>query len=486
MADLDQTIEELEKEVKAELEEAAHDAPTKGSGKADPMPKMKNGEKPEVVPGPTPEKDANMAGKPDASKKMKKDTSAPTKGAVPPEKSDKMKEGFSDDEIRALCHTKDHDCATVVEHPVWGKGKPLHASHAVPDDDGYVAWYDVTFKHGIERKVMAEDMKIVKEAHHGSGDKKEEDMEDPEKMTKEKLHAEIDKMKEMMKHGNGMKKEKLVAMYKAMEKMVNSNYGEMAHGDKEKDDDEEMDEKLKKEYYKVDVDADVNALTEGENFSDEFKTKAKTIFEAAVSSKIASIEDILMKNHNQKLSEAKEDMVDKVDAYLNYVTEEWKKENELAIERGLKGEIAEDFITGLKSLFEDHYIDVPDEKYDILEAQSLEIDELKQKVNDLMESGKTHSNRIGELVRESMISEVSKDLTETGKEKFKSLTEDVEFTDEKGFNEKLVTLKNSYFPSQEKKEEVLSEETNTKEVDSSDAMAAYTAAIQKTHKRAMN
>ena len=483
MADLDQTIEELEKEVKAELEEAAHDAPTKGSGKADPMPKMKDGEKPEVVPGPTPEKDANMSGKPDASKKVKKDSSAPTKGAVPPEKGDKMKEGFTDEEVRALCHTKDHDCATVVEHPVWGKGKPLHSSHAVPDDDGYVAWYDVTFKHGIERNVMAEDMKILNMSSHMG---KEEDMEDPEKMTKEKLHAEIDKMKDEMKHGNGMKKEKLVAMYKAMEKMVNSNYGEMAHGDKEKEDDGEMDEKLKKEYYKVDVDADVKALTEGENFSDEFKTKAKTIFEAAVSSKIASIEDILMKSHNQKLAEAKEDMVDKVDSYLNYVTEEWKKENELAIERGLKGEIAEDFITGLKSLFEDHYIDVPDEKYDILEAQSLEIDELKKKVNDLMESGKTHSNRIGELVRESMITEVSKDLTETGKEKFKSLTEDVEFTDEKGFKDKLSTLKNSYFPSEEKKEEVLSEDTNTNEVDSSDAMAAYTAAIQKTHKRAMN
>jgi len=482
MADLDQTIEELEKEVKAELEEAAHDAPTKGSGKADPMPKMKDGEKPEEVPGPTPEKDANMAGKPDASKKMKKDTTAPTKGAVPPEKSDKIKEGFSDDEIRALCHTKDHDCATVVEHPVWGKGKPLHASHAVPDDDGYVAWYDVTFKHGIERKVMAEDMKIVKEKHHPSagGDEKEEG-KDPEKMKKDEL---ITAMKD--EAGKKHTKDELIAMYTGMKKGMSDSY-EAAHDkDKKDDDEEEMDEKLKKEYYNVNVDADVNALTEGENFSDEFKTKAKTIFEAAVSSKIASIEDILMKNHNQKLSEAKEDMVDKVDAYLNYVTEEWKKENELAIERGLKGEIAEDFITGLKSLFEDHYIDVPDEKYDILEAQSLEIDELKQKVNDLMESGKTHSNRIGELVRESMISEVSKDLTETGKEKFKSLTEDVEFTDEKGFNEKLVTLKNSYFPSQEKKEEVLSEETNTKEVDSSDAMAAYTAAIQKTHKRAMN
>ena len=475
MADLDQTIEDLEKEVKAELEEAAHDAPTKGAGKSDPMPKMKNGEKPEEVPGPTPEKDANMSGKPDASKKVKKDSSAPTKGAVPPEKGSKMKEGFTDEEIRTLCHTKDHDCATVVEHPVWGKGKPLHASHAVPDDDGYVAWYDVTFKHGIERNVMAEDMKIlVSETHE------KEEEKDPKKMKKDEL---INAMKDMTvdKHT----KEELISMYNGMKKGMEKP-DEDVHMDKEKDDEEEMDEKIKEEIYKVNVDADVNALTEGENFSDEFKTKAKTIFEAAVSSKIASIEDIMVKSHNQKLAEAKEDMVDKVDSYLNYVTEEWKKENELAIERGLKGEIAEDFITGLKSLFEDHYIDVPDEKYDILEAQSLEIDELKKRVNDLMESGKTHSNRIGELVRESMISEVSSDLTETGKEKFKSLTEDVEFTDEKGFKDKLSTLKNSYFPSEQKKEEVLSEDTSTKEIDSSDAMAAYSAAIQKTHKRAMN
>ena len=477
MADLDQTIEDLEKEVKAELEEAAHDAPTKGAGKSDPMPKMKNGEKPEEVPGPTPEKDANMSGKPDASKKVKKDTSAPTKGAVPPEKGSKMKEGFTDEEIRTLCHTKDHDCATVVEHPVWGKGKPLHASHAVPDDDGYVAWYDVTFKHGIERNVMAEDMKIlVSEKHHEKAEEK-----DPKKMKKDEL---ITAMKDMTadKHT----KDELIAMYNGMKDGMKKPEEDAHMGDKEKEDDEEMDEKIKEEIYKVNVDADVNALTEGENFSDEFKTKAKTIFEAAVSSKIASIEDIMVKSHNQKLAEAKEDMVDKVDSYLNYVTEEWKKENELAIERGLKGEIAEDFITGLKSLFEDHYIDVPDEKYDILEAQSLEIDELKKRVNDLMESGKTHSNRIGELVRESMISEVSSDLTETGKEKFKSLTEDVEFTDEKGFKDKLSTLKNSYFPSEQKKEEVLSEDTSTKEIDSSDAMAAYSAAIQKTHKRAMN
>ena len=209
MADLDQTIEELEKEVTAELEEAAHDAPTKGSGKSDPMPKMKNGEKPEEIPGPTPEKDANMAGEPDATKKVKKDSSAPTKGAVAPEKADKVKaEGYSDDEIRKLCHTKDHDCATVVEHPVWGKGKPILKSHAIPDDNGFVEWYDVQFKHGIERKVMAKDMVI--EAHNGHG--KEEDMEmQPEKMKKDEL---VTAMKDMTddKHT----KKELVAMYNGM------------------------------------------------------------------------------------------------------------------------------------------------------------------------------------------------------------------------------------------------------------------------------
>ena len=248
------------------------------------------------------------------------------------------------------------------------------------------------------------------------------------------------------------------------------------------------DEKKKKMPESVDVRKDVDALLEGEDFSDEFKTKAETIFEAAVSSRISEVKETLEEEKTQAIEEAKEDMVDKIDSYLTYVTEEWKKENQLAIERGLKGEIAEDFITGLKSLFEDHYIDVPNEKYDILEAQTKEIEELKAKVNDLMEQDKSTKNRVGELVRESLISEVSKDLAETEKEKFHSLTADVEFSGEESFKEKLSTLKESYFPSEKKVEEVLSEDAEspkTIEADS-DAMAAYTAAINKTHKRAVN
>ena len=413
MSELDKTIEELEKEVVAELDEANGKQPNSTGGKADPMPKMKDGEKPEDVGGPTPEKDANMVGKPDSAKKVKKDSSAPTKGAVPPEPADKIKEAAHDDE----------------------------------DDE--------------EPKKMM---------------KKDEEEEDDDADMEEQISklSKLSKTELINQYTKGMTKS-------ALAKGI-VEYGMNAmkmHG---------KDDEKKKKMESVDVKKDVDALLEGEDFSDEFKTKAETIFEAAVSSRISEVKETLEEEKTQAIEEAKEDMVDKIDSYLTYVTEEWKKENQLAIERGLKGEIAEDFITGLKSLFEDHYIDVPNEKYDILEAQTKEIEELKAKVNDLMEQDKSTKNRVGELVRESLISEVSKDLAETEKEKFHSLTADVEFSGEESFKEKLSTLKESYFPSEKKVEEVLSEDAEspkTIEADS-DAMAAYTAAINKTHKRAVN
>ena len=414
MSELDKTIEELEKEVVAELDEANGKQPNSTGGKADPMPKMKDGEKPEDVGGPTPEKDANMVGKPDAAKKVKKDSSAPTKGAVPPEQADKIKEGAHEDD----------------EEP-----KDMKKDDEEEDDDD-------DMEEQISKLSKLSKTELVSQYTKG--------------MTKAAL------AKGIVEYGGGMKN--------AMK----------MHGDD--------DEKKKKMPESVDVRKDVDALLEGEDFSDEFKTKAETIFEAAVSSRISEVKETLEEEKTQAIEEAKEDMIDKIDSYLTYVTEEWKKENQLAIERGLKGEIAEDFITGLKSLFEDHYIDVPNEKYDILEAQTKEIEELKAKVNDLMEQDKSTKNRVGELVRESLISEVSKDLAETEKEKFHSLTADVEFSGEESFKEKLSTLKESYFPSEKKVEEVLSEDAEspkTIEADS-DAMAAYTAAINKTHKRAVN
>ena len=415
MSELDKTIEELEKEVVAELDEANGKQPNSTGGKADPMPKMKDGEKPEDVGGPTPEKDANMVGKPDSAKKVKKDTSAPTKGAVPPEPADKIKEGAHEDDEEPKMKKDDEE-----------------------DDD------DDDMDETVSKLSKLSKTELINQYTKG--------------MTKSALAKGIAEMG----HPNGkMKDDK-------KNKKVTAGYQKMGES--------------------IDVKKDVDALLEGEDFSDEFKTKAETIFEAAVSSRISEVKETLEEQKTQAIEEAKEDMVDKIDSYLTYVTEEWKKENQLAIERGLKGEIAEDFITGLKSLFEDHYIDVPNEKYDILEAQTKEIEELKAKVNDLMEQDKSAKNKVGELVRESLISEVSKDLAETEKEKFNSLTADVEFSDEESFKEKLSTLKESYFPSEKKVEEVLSEDAESpKTIEAnSDIMAAYTAAINKTHKRAVN
>ena len=384
--EIDKTIEELEAEVRAEIDEAMHDAPKKSAVPAEPMKKQKNGEvqdtgKAVVSPtqGDSPAKKAAATAKEVGSDKAQK-------GEVPPEKMKKVKEGYTDEEIRELCHSKDHDCATVVEHPVWGKGKPILRSHAIPDDDGHVEWYDVQFKHGIEEKVMVSDMTITEDEHHG------EDV-DMSKMTNAELDMEMEKAAEDAHKmiDDNMKKAKKAKKDDKI-KLIKSAY-EMAHGGKEDDnddDDEDMEEAIEKRVQEVDVKEHVDALVNGEgDLSEEFKRKAATVFEAAVKSKIRDEVTRLEKEYSSELQEniqkTKEGLSDKVDTYLNYVVEEWMKENELAIERGLKGEIAEDFISGLKTLFEDHYVDIPDEKYDVLEAQSEKITELEGKLNEAIE-----------------------------------------------------------------------------------------------------
>ena len=227
-----------------------------------------------------------------------------------------------------------------------------------------------------------------------------------------------------------------------------------------------------------------SGLAEDLRLSEEFKKKASTIFEAAVKSKIRPEVERIELEKTQEIAEEHEafktELAEKVDGYLDYVVAEWMKENELAIERGLKGEIAEDFITGLKALFEEHYIDVPDEKYDILESQAQKIEELEGKLNDTI--GKLTEKKQSEdsLVRESVIKEVSSDLAETQTEKFASLVEDVEFTDKDSFTEKLNTLKENYFPKSTPSQITEENEVETQEIDISDAMAAYTSAIKRS------
>ena len=454
MSELDQTIEELEAEVLAELEEAAHDAPKKGA-----VPPEKDDKKNEADDlG-----DAKDSGKKAsaAAKEISGDPAQKSEGK--PDPMQKVKEGYTDEEIRELCHSKDHDCATVVEHPEFGLGKPVLKSHAIPDDDGNVEWYDVQFKHGLEEKVMAKDMKIVKsEAHH-----EDADMEDK---SKEELMADMHKKMETMN------KEELMAAYMKMGGHLPS----------------EKNEEVVEDYIKsIDVSSDVDALVDGEDLSEEFKEKAATIFEAAVKSKTREeLTRITEEQQNAmafEINEYKDTLSEKVDQYLDYVVEEWMKENELAIERGLKGEIAEDFISGLKQLFEDHYIDVPDEKYDVLEAQSEKIAELEEQLNSIMEQNIEMKTANSELVREQVISEAASDLSDTQFEKFKSLTEEIDFSDQDTFREKLGTLKESYFPKVSSSETYDNDDDNygsaEQDIDTTDAMKAYMSAIGRTEKR---
>ncbi len=244
----------------------------------------------------------------------------------------------------------------------------------------------------------------------------------------------------------------------------------------------------------IDLSSDVKALVSADaDLSDEFKAKAATIFETAVKTRIKEQEAKIKAQYEEKLSKESETikgaMADKVDAYLNYVVEEWMKENELAVERGIRTEIAEDFITGLKTLFKEHYIDVPEEKYNVLDDLTNEKDKLEDKLNEKIKENVELNKQVGEFTREKLIGEVGSDLADTELEKFHSMAANVEYDNAEKFKEKLETVKESYFPKT--KQETVSTKD---EVDSvaanepsdfgskSDAMAAYTAAISKNLK----
>ena len=240
----------------------------------------------------------------------------------------------------------------------------------------------------------------------------------------------------------------------------------------------------------IDLSDDVKALVSSDaDLSEEFKDKAATIFEAAVKTRIKEQTKILEAQFEKKLTSEtetiKEAMVEKVDSYLNYVVDEWMKENELAVERGIRTEIAEDFITGLKGLFKEHYIDVPEEKYNVLDDLTDQVKDLEGKLNEQIEKNVNLSKDVSESNREKLIAQVSEDLADTEKEKFSSMAENVEYDSAEKFQEKLETIKESYFPKTK-----IEETTSGDEVDSvaanipadagtSDAMAAYTAAISK-------
>jgi hypothetical protein len=436
MSELEQTIEELEAEVLAELEEASE----KPLGKAIDLGLGSNNADEGAPEAKDPK--ANVAGT------DKKETVA-----------GERKDLGGDDGQDA----KDEK-GGVEDHSKHEVGKKATAAAKSVSGD---AQQKSAGKADAPQKLAAGD-----EIDHDG-----EELRENKKMTKAQALEQIGKMKKadieemLASHASKLEEADSAATEEELKKL--------------EDQKAEIEEKIKS----INVKEDVEALIEGEELSEEFKEKAATIFEAAVKSKIRSeigrIEEQSQSEKETEMETFKEEVTEKVDTYLNYVVEEWTKENELAIERGLKGEIAEDFISGLKQLFEDHYIDVPDEKYDVLEAQSEKISELEEKLNEAMQKSVDLTSFNEKLVREQVISEVSEDLADTEIEKFKSLTQDVDFGNENSFREKLDTLKENYFPkSQPASDRTIDDEdgSTAQDVDTTDAMKMYMSAISRNQK----
>ena len=238
----------------------------------------------------------------------------------------------------------------------------------------------------------------------------------------------------------------------------------------------------------INIEDDVNALLGGEELSEDFKEKAKTIFEAALNSKIKEIQDTLEIQYEQKLNEEKEELKvslqERVDSYLEYVAEEWMTENQLAIEHGLKTEMTESFLSGMKGLFEEHYVTIPEDKYDVLESMVEKLDDMETKLNEQIDKNIGLNKRLGESVATGILESVSDGLAATQKEKLASLAESVEFESEEKYREKLEVLKESYFArtTNESAKEISKAQTLSEGVDSTPApvssgMDAYLNAL---------
>ena len=226
------------------------------------------------------------------------------------------------------------------------------------------------------------------------------------------------------------------------------------------------------------VEEDVNALLGGEELSEEFKEKAKVVFEAALNSKVKEIQEALEVQYAEKLAEEKEGLKDtlteRVDAYLEYVCEEWMTENELAVEHGLKTEMTESFLSGMKGLFEEHYVTIPEDKYDVLESMVEKLDEMETKLNEQIDKNIDLNKRLAESTADSILDSISEGLAATQKEKLASLAESVEFESEEEYREKLETLRESYFSSKAPAPKVAQQQTLSEGVDTTEAPVSGT------------
>ena len=257
-----------------------------------------------------------------------------------------------------------------------------------------------------------------------------------------------------------------------------------------KEDDSEKEDEMKEDF---NIEEDVNALLAGEDLSEEFQEKARTIFEAAIKTKVAEIKEDLQAAYEEALIEevqaVKSELVERVDAYLEYVADEWVSENALAVEAGLKTEMTESFLAGMKGLFEDHYVSIPEDRYDVIESMVDKLDEMEEKLNEQIERNVALNSRLAESVADVIFADVAEGLALSQKDKLASLAENVEFDSEANYREKLVTLKESYFPSN--KSESSAQRNNVdnlaEEVDyvgqSTGVMSQYLQTLQRVSKK---
>jgi hypothetical protein len=330
-------------------------------------------------------------------------------------------------------------------------GGPTPENYKADDDSAKLKTPGATLK-----QVKDVVNKGAKPAMAATGVKEEEELEDEDLISESELDEDLVEAKEEDEEEEGKKKK----------------------SEKEEEEEDEEEEEMEEEY---NIEEDVNALIAGEDLSEEFKERAKTIFEAAIHSKVSQIKEELEAQYTaaleEEVSEIKNILSERVDSYLEYVSGEWFEENSLVIEHGLKTEMTESFLSGMKELFEAHYVSIPEDKYDVLESMVEKLDEMETKLNEQIERNISLNKRLAESVADGIFEQISSGLAATQKDKLASLAESVEFESEEQYREKLETLRESYFPSKvvspKAKTENLSEGVDVAPESYSGNMSAY-------------
>lgn len=432
---MESKVSNLEKEIQSILSEA-EEPKAKGSEKPDPDAEKKAADA------------ADKAG--DAVKQAK----APG-GEGPKDKGDEVKDGATkkDDKKAVNMESEDHDEDESLDE--------MSKDEMMKKDE--MMSKEMSKAEMMKKVVNAMKMMDMKQMEKLMAMYKMSEDEDDADEKSESLSRNA-MIKSMVETLSKLSKEEIIKAFKEMkdmdkdeedEEVKSEAKSEMKMKDDEDDKDEDVDEDEEEDEDEmdesVDMSDDIDALVADEDLTEEFKNKAKTIFEAAVSSKVkSSIDEIEAKyeeSTREAIEEIKEDLTKKVDEYLGYVAESWVSENELAIERGLKSELTEGFINGLKNLFEEHYVEVPEEKFDVIEELASRNDKLDSDLSEEVANNITLSQEIEELKREKIIREASEGLADSEVEKLKTLAEDVDYEDEENFVEKVSTIKESYFKS---------------------------------------